>query len=119
MKKIIIRFIIRLASNTLALWIAAHAVSDISYREEWVVLLIASSILSVVNALLKPLLVMLSLPFIVLSLGLFTLIINGALVWLVGEIYGSFSIGSFSSAVLAGLIVGLVNYLVTIVLEKE
>ncbi len=119
MKDIIIRFIIRWASNTLALWIAANVVTDISYKEDWTVLLIASFILSVVNALLKPLLVMLSLPFIVLSLGLFTLIINGALVWLVGVIYGSFNTGSFSSAVLAGLIVGLVNYLVTIVLEKE
>lgn len=119
MKDIIIRFLIRWAANTLALWIAANVIADISYGDEIAVLLIASFILSIVNALIKPLLVMLSLPFIVLSLGLFTVVINGAVVWLVGVIYDSFNTGSFTSAVLAGLIVGLVNYLVTIVLEKN
>jgi putative membrane protein len=118
-KDILIRFLIRWTANTLGLWIAANVITDISYGDEIFVLLVASFILSLVNALLKPLLVMLSLPFIVLSLGLFTAVINGVLVWLVGVIYGSFNTGSFTSAVLAGLIVGLVNYLVTIVLEKE
>ncbi len=119
MKDILIRFFLRWAINTFGLWVASQLISSIDYGGDVAVLLIASFILSLINALIKPLLVLLSLPFIVLSLGLFTIIINGALVWLVGALYGPFEVGGFSYAVLAGLIVGLVNYMLTILLDRE
>lgn len=82
-------------------------------------LLIAGLILSLVNALIKPILVLFSLPFIVLSLGIFTVVINGVLVWLVDALYAPFEVGTFYYAVLAGLVVGLVNYVLTILLDRE
>jgi len=119
MKDNLIRFILRWAFNTFALWVASQLISSVNYGNHIFVLLIASLILSIVNALIKPLLVLLSLPFIALSLGLFTVVINGALVWLVSVIYGPFEVGGFSFAVLAGLVVGLVNYILTILLDRE
>lgn len=119
MKDILIRFILRWTINTFGLWVASQLISSVSYEHDITVLLIASFTLSLINALIKPLLVLLSLPFIVLSLGLFTVIINGALVWLVSVIYAPFEVGGFGFAVLAGIIVGLVNYILTILLDRE
>ncbi len=105
--------------NTAGLWMASQLIVSVNYSNDIWFLVIAGLILSVVNALIKPLLVVISLPFIVLSLGLFTVVINGALVWLVSVFYGPFTVGGFTSAVLAGLIVGLVNYVLTILLDRE
>lgn len=119
MKDIVIRLILRWAINTFGLWVASELITSVDYGGQVAVLLVASLILSIVNALIKPLLVLLSLPFIALTLGLFTILINGALVWLVSALYGPFEVGSFSYAVLAGLVVGLVNYILTILLDRE
>lgn len=119
MKEIFPRFILRWVANTLGLWIASQLIAQVNFGDDVKVLLISSFILSIINALIKPVLVVLSLPFIVLSLGLFTVVVNGAVVWLVSVFYNEFTIGSFTNAVLAGLIIGLVNYLVTIILDRE
>jgi putative membrane protein len=66
--------------------------------------------------LLKPILIVLSLPAILLTLGLFTFLVNGFLVWLAANLIPGFSI-SFWAAVLAGMIVSLVNYVLTGLLE--
>jgi putative membrane protein len=118
-KDIILRLILRWAINTFGLWVASELITSVDYGGQVGVLLIASLILSIVNALIKPLLVLLSLPFIALTLGLFTVLINGALVWLVSVIYVPFEVGGFTYAVLAGIVVGLVNYMLTILLDRE
>lgn len=119
MKELIIRFLLRWAVNTAGLWMATQLIVSVNFGDDVWSLLIASLILSIINALIKPLLMVLSLPFIVLSLGLFTAVVNGALVWLVSVFFEPFNVGSFTSAVLAGLIVGLVNYVLTILLDRE
>ena len=70
------------------------------------------------NAVLKPILVVAALPALLLTLGLFMLIINGATVYLVSKLYTPLHITSFTMAVVTGLIIGLVNYLVTAILER-
>ena len=82
-------------------------------------IVIAGLILAAINALIKPVLVLLSLPAVLLSLGLFMLVINGFIVWLVSVIYPSFYVSGFGVAILTGIIVGLVNYLVSAVLELK
>lgn len=98
---------------------ASQLISSVGYSSDVKVLLIAALVLSIINALVKPLLVILSLPFIVLSMGLFMVVVNGALIWLVSVLYDPFTLGGFTSAVLAGLVVGLVNYVLTILLDRE
>jgi putative membrane protein len=71
----------------------------------------------VVNTILKPIIILFSLPAIVFSLGLFMVIINGLTVYIASKLYHPFHVTNFWAAVFAGLVIGLVNYLVTTILE--
>src|SRR3990167_1636524 len=113
-------FIARWLVSALGLWIAAGIMGGrVGYGGNGWVIVIAGLILAAINALIKPVLVLLSLPAVLLSLGLFMLVINGFIVWLVSEIYPSFYVSGFGVAILTGIIVGLVNYLVSAVLELK
>lgn len=106
--------------TSLGLWIAAGLLSgSIDYQDRIGVILIAGLLLALVNAVLKPLIVILSLPAILITLGLFMIVVNGLMVYLVSKLYPSLEIASFWSAMLAGLIIGLVNYLVSTILENS
>jgi putative membrane protein len=119
MKTPIVRFIIRWFVTSLGLWIAAGLLSNrISYQDHLTVILVAGLILALINAVIKPIIVILSLPAILLSLGLFMIVVNGLMVYLVSKLYPALEITSFWTAILAGIIIGLVNYLVSTVLEN-
>lgn len=114
------RFILRWFVCGLGLWIAAGIVGGgISYDSRFAVIVIAGLILAMVNIVIKPIVVILSLPAILFSLGLFMLIINGLMVMLVSKLYPSLEVTNFWAALLAGMIIGLVNYLVTAILEES
>ncbi len=117
MKKQFAQFLIRWGLNSVGLFAASLLLSGITYQEEWHVLLIAALILSIINALIKPMVVILSLPALLLTLGIFSIVINGFMVYLAHVIYRPFQVSSFGTAVLAGLVVGLVNYIVTRVFD--
>jgi putative membrane protein len=118
------RFLIRWGVCGLGIWIASGIFSSSVYFETggsstlWAVV-ISGLILAIVNTLVKPILVVLSLPAILLTLGLFMLIVNGLTVWLVATLYGPLDVASFWGAILAGLVIGLVNFLVTAILENR
>ena len=112
------RFLIRWFVCSLGLWIAANLLGQITYNRA-IVIIIAGLILALVNAIIKPIVVILSLPAILFSLGLFIIIINGLMVLLVSWLYPSLHVTSFWGAILAGMIIGLVNYLVTAILEER
>lgn len=119
-KSFIYRFAMRWLVSALGLWIAAGIFSgSISYDGGAGVVLIGGLVLAIVNTLLKPLLVILSLPAILLSLGLFMIVVNGATVALADYLYEPLQITSFWVEILAGMIIGLVNYLVTTILEDK
>jgi putative membrane protein len=115
---IIYRFLVRWLVSSLGLWIAAGLLrSGVHYDSNLWVIIIAGLILAVINAILRPAIVILSLPAILFTLGIFMLFINGFMVYLVSVLYPSLQISSFWVAILAGMIIGLVNYLVTAILE--
>lgn len=106
--------------NFLGLWAAAELMTgSIDYNDKLRVLVIAALIFSIVNAVIRPLVILLSLPAIVLTLGLFTLVINAFMLYLVTKIYPSFQLRSFWTAVLATIIIWIVNYLLTELLEPK
>ena len=122
--KIALQIAIRWAANALGLWIAGRLLSGVVHGDEVWTLVWAGLALSLINSILKPWLIMISLPFIVLSLGLFIIIINGFLVWLTSYVIqtfdlGAFEVNTFGAAVLAGLIIGLVNYVVTVFIDQR
>lgn len=114
------RFLIRWFVCGLGLWIAAALLSeDISYGESLSVLVIASLILAVVNTFIKPLVIILSLPAILFSLGLFMIVINGFMILLASALYEPFEVSGLGVAILVGMVIALVNYLVTTILEEK
>lgn len=115
-------FVLRWILNSFGLWVAArilqgHGVEyDASHGVG--VFLLAGFILSVVNAVLKPLVVILSLPAILLTLGLFTIIVNGLMVYLAAKLVPDPALViNFWPAVLVGMIIGLINYVLTSLLD--
>jgi putative membrane protein len=114
------RLLIRWLVCSLGLWIAAALLGGrIDYGSKMGVIIIAGLILAIANAIIKPLLILLSLPAVLLTLGLFIIVINGLMVLLVSALYPSLQVNGFGSAVLAGIVIGLVNYLVTAILESK
>ena len=96
------RFFIRWFVCGLGLWIAAGLLGErINYDSRIGVIILAGLILAVVNAIIKPIVVILSLPAILFSLGLFMIVINGFMVYLVGWLYPQLKIASFGTAMVA------------------
>ncbi len=110
-------FLLRWLINLLGLWAASHVLSGVDYGKNFGVLIVGALIFSIVNAVIRPLIIILALPAILLTLGLFTFIVNGFMLYLVTLIYPALSITSFWQAVWAVLIIWLVNYLLTNIME--
>ena len=112
------RFLTRWFVSSLGLWIAANLLSsNISYNNRLGVVIAAGLVLAVINTIIKPILIIFSLPALVFSLGLFMIIINGLTVYIASKLYTPLHITNFWAAVFAGMVIGLVNYLVTAILE--
>ena len=117
-KKPAYRFLTRWLVSSLGLWIAAAILStSISYGSRFDVIVVAGLILAIINTIVKPFLIFLSLPALIISLGLFMIIINGLTVLFASKLYHPLHVTNFWAAVFAGMVIGLVNYLVTAVLE--
>ena len=114
-----VRFLVRWLVCSLGLWIAAAILSNsISYNNEFGVIVIAGLLLAIINIVLKPILVIFTLPAIVLTLGLFMILINGLTVFIVSHLYAPLHITNFWAAAFAGVVIGLVNYLVSAILKE-
>lgn len=117
MQRPLYKFLIRWLVCSLGLWIAASLLSSsISYGSRGEAIIIAGLVLAIINSLLKPVLVIFSLPALLVSLGLFMIIINGATVYIASKLYTPLHITNFWAAVFAGIIIGVVNYLVTTII---
>jgi putative membrane protein len=118
------RLIIRLAINAVALWAAITYVPGIHAEAlSWPAILGLAFIFGLVNALVRPLIELLTCPFIILTLGLGTLLINTFLFWLTGLIGSRFDIGytvdGFWPAFLGALVVTIISVVLTLVLREE
>ena len=114
------RFFLRLLVNAAALWVAAQIVSGITYSGSWVGLLVLALIFGLVNATLGSVLRFLTCPLVLLTLGLFTLVINAALLMFsAGAANGlgvPFSVDGFWAAFLGALVVSVVSFVLMLVL---
>lgn len=105
-----IGFLTRLLIVALALWLASEWVPGIEIKGVWT-LLGAALLLGLVNAIVRPLLVLLTLPFTLITLGLFLLVINAAMLGLVAWAFDDFSIAGFWPALFGSIVVSLVGWL--------
>ena len=114
------RLLVRWVVCSLGLWIAAGLLgSRVTYESRFGVIIVAGLVLAIINAIIRPIIIILSLPAILFSLGLFMIVINGFTVFLASKLYTPLHVTNFWAAMLAGIIIGLVNYLVTTILEKR
>lgn len=120
MRRIVVRWLI----NAIALYVAIYVLGDtrIGYDGGWGGLFTMAAIVGLVNAVIGPFLKFLSCPLIILTLGLFTLIINAVLLQVAasfGNIVGiPFHVDNFGSAFLASLIISAVSILLTLLIGE-
>jgi len=119
MQHFLVRFSVRWLVSSLGLWIAASLLgaSRLSAGEGFGTIVGAGLFLALVNMALKPILVVLSFPAIIFSLGLFMLVLNGFLILIASWLYHPLYVKNLGVAIVAGIIVGLVNFLVSKILE--
>ncbi len=121
MKSSLSRFVVRWFVGSLGLWITASILGtgSISYGGRFSVVIISGFILALVNTFIRPLVVFLTLPAVLLTLGIFMVVINALMVLLAAWLYGPLEVSSFGVAIIAGLVIGLVNWLVSALLEEK
>jgi len=125
----VLSFIVRLFVTGVAIWVASEIIGGVTLGPSGdttqMVLTLAgvSLIFTVVNALVRPVVVLLSLPAYILTLGLFTFVVNALMLWLTSWIAGQFDLnfnvdGFFWAAVLGSLVISLVSWVLSLVLPK-
>ena len=102
-------FIFRWLILTIAVWVATRLVYGVTF-DHTQDLLIAALVLGVLTAFVKPLLRLLSLPFIILTFGFFLLVINALLLWVTSKLVSGFHVSGFWAALWASLVVSLVSF---------
>ncbi len=112
------RAIVQILINMLALFLAAKFVPGIEYDGRWDTLLFAGAVLGLVNFFIKPLVSFLAFPLLVLSLGLFSIVINAGMLWLTDYFVPGFRVDSFTAAILGVLIISAVNIFLSSFKEK-
>jgi putative membrane protein len=103
-------FVVRWLVTTLAVFVAAHIVPGVSYGGEWSSLFGASLLLGILNAFVRPALLLLSLPWIIITMGIFILILNALLLMFVSAVIPGFAVSGFWSAFFGSIVVSLVSW---------
>ena len=112
MKKILL-FLLRWFVCSLSLWMVVTLFGDNwsgSTSEMIATFLLAGLIFSIMNAIIKPIVTLFSMPFVIATVGLFTIIINGFMLWLTIAMVPNIHM-SFGWAIVSGLIISMINYL--------
>lgn len=107
--------------SVLGLWIASELLGteNLSYGGRIGAILVSGLLIAVVNTVIRPLVIFLTLPAVLLSLGIFMVVINALMILLAASLYGPLEVSGFGIAVITGLIIGFVNWLVSAMLEDK
>ena len=111
-------FLLRVVVNALAIMLAASIVPGISV-DGVVAALVGGLLLGLVNAVVRPVLIILTLPITLITLGFFLLVLNGLCFWLVASIVKGFYVAGFWSAFLGALIVSIVSWIMTALISDS
>ena len=103
-------FVVRLLIAALGLWLAQAIVPGVEIRDTWT-LFVAALLLGVVNAFVRPLIVLLTLPITVVTLGLFLWVVNAAMLALVATLLDGFTLAGFGAALLGALVVSITGWI--------
>jgi putative membrane protein len=113
---LIMGIILKWLTLTASILISAYVIPGVTVTGLWPALILAI-ILGLINVLLKPILIVVTLPINILTLGLFTFVINALLIMLAGTIVKGFDVGSFWNALLFGIVLSVVNFVLSKMLD--
>jgi len=113
------RIIIHIAANAVAILLADRLIPGFVFWGSWADLLVASAVLGIVNSFIRPVLKFLALPIIILTLGLFSLIINIGLLFFTASILPTIQISGFWAAFWAVIIISLTNNIIINIAKKS
>ena len=114
----LLSFFVRWLVNIIALFVVIHTIAGVSAANSNVVI-IAALIIGLLNAFLKPVLMLLTLPLNILSLGLLTLIINAFMFYLASKFVAGFSVASFWSAFCAALLFSFLSFILNMIFAPK
>ena len=114
MRNLLIRFFI----NASALWLADFLFSGIYFQNDQA-LLIAAIVFGLLNAIIKPVLIILTLPVNILTLGLFTIVINAIILELTDYFIDRFMIDTFGTAILASLFISVISIILNKIFKEK
>jgi putative membrane protein len=107
-----LRILLAIVANALALLATAYVVPGISFTGSWVQLLVAGAIFGVLNLVVRPIALLLSVPLLVLTLGLFYFVLNGVLLWLFSAFMPGYHVAGLWAGILGSLVIMIVNWAV-------
>ena len=112
----------KLLINSAALWVAVRLVDGVSFTGNWWWLVVVALVFGVLNVSVKPVLMLLTLPFFLVTLGLFTFALNAFMLWLTSALAGALGLGfhvdGFGAAFLGALVVTVVSFVLSIAVSK-
>jgi putative membrane protein len=111
-------FLIHAVVLAIAIWITAAVVPGVTVAS-WTALAIAALVLGAVNAIVRPILLILTLPITVLTLGLFYLVVNGIAFGLAAALVPGFNIASWTAAILGALLTSVVSWFIGIFVRRD
>lgn len=114
MKGLLLRWVI----NAVGIAFASYIIRGIEVQGPRSIF-VAAAVLGIFNALLRPLLLVLTLPINILTLGLFTLILNGLMLWLVGTVVKGFEVHGFLPAVAGALIISVISFMANLLINDQ
>ena len=106
-------FIFRLLIHVVAILIIAYLLPNVIRVDSVMAALVAAFLLGIINAILRPILILLTFPLTLLTLGLFLLVINGLMLWLVAALVRGFHVNGFFGAVLGSILISIVSWILS------
>jgi len=118
-----IRFLVRILANALAIYLAAYFVLNFTFPirlpQDWKLLILAGFILAVLNTIIRPILKLISAPLMILTLGLFSVVINMVTLWLLTQFIPEITINGIWAYFWATIIISLTNWIVGFFIKKN
>ena len=119
------RFLVRLLVNAAALWVATRLVSGVTYSDSggWLPFMGVALVFGIVNAFIRPVAKLLTFPLIIVTFGIFALVVNGLMLLLTSKVAGALGLGfhvsGFRAAFLGALVVSLVSMVLSMFVSES
>jgi putative membrane protein len=106
------KILLSIVANAVALFATAYVVPGITFGGSWVQLLVAGAIFGLLNLIVRPIAMLLSLPFLVLTLGLFYFVLNGLLLWGFSQLMPGYNVSGLWAGILGSLVIMAFNWVI-------